>query len=47
MQETIKVDKVERKKTKFVNIYSQDGKEREILLKGILFIKKLLTTKGL
>ncbi|XP_012244625.1 activating signal cointegrator 1 [Bombus impatiens] len=34
VQETIKVDKVERKKTKFVNIYSQDGNEREILLKG-------------
>ncbi|XP_076233988.1 activating signal cointegrator 1 isoform X2 [Calliopsis andreniformis] len=34
-QETIKEEKVEKKKTKFVNLYSQDGKDKTtILLKG-------------
>lgn len=35
VQETPKPEKVEKKKTKFVNLYSQEGRDREtILLKG-------------
>nr|XP_031829639.1 activating signal cointegrator 1 [Nomia melanderi] len=34
-QENIKVEKVEKKKVKYVNLYSQDGKDRStVLLKG-------------
>ncbi|XP_006563094.1 activating signal cointegrator 1 isoform X2 [Apis mellifera] len=34
IQENVKVEKLEKKKPKFESIYSQDGKNREILLKG-------------
>ncbi|CAK9833563.1 Activating signal cointegrator 1 [Anthophora retusa] len=34
VQETVKVEKVVKKKPKFVNLYSQEGKDKTILLKG-------------
>ncbi|XP_076645075.1 activating signal cointegrator 1 isoform X2 [Halictus rubicundus] len=33
-QENVKIEKVEKKKVKYVNLYSQDGKVETVLLKG-------------
>lgn len=39
----MQIEKVDKKKTKFVNLYSQDGEDRmTILLKGNLHISKVL-----
>lgn len=34
LQENVKIEKVDKKKVKYVNLYSQDGKSETVLLKG-------------